>query len=122
MVDERVDFVFGGAAAVAAAAVVAVVVFLFERWSNLYYNQPVSHKNLKAEKKSLPEVDSTGAAVPMAVPQFIDPIDTALKGIVGTPPFLPPISNRPKLPFDFKFEGVEVEADEDDDEEENFAL
>ena len=88
----------------------------------------VSHPKSQIEKEKLPEVGSTGAVVVIVgvvvlVPQFIDPIDTALKGIVGTPPLLLLISNRPKLPFDFKFVVVVlVEADDDEEEEANFVL
>jgi hypothetical protein len=114
MVDEPVDFVFDAA---------AVVVFLFE---NLYKISIRSVIQI-SKRKRIPEVDSTGAVgvvvvVVVVVPQFIDPIDTALKGIVGTPPLLPLVSNRPKLPFDFKFEVVVVEADDDEEEEANFVL
>jgi hypothetical protein len=141
MVDEVVDFVFGGGGG-------AVVVFLFERLRNLY-NQSIrsviQNPNQKKKKKELPEVDSTVAVVLVEKPIYnqsdqsyktktqkkelpkvdstvalvlllIDPIDTGRKGIVGTPPPLLPISDLPKLPFDFKFEVV------DDDEEANFVL
>lgn len=73
-------------------------------------NQSYKSQSEKKKTKKLPELDSTVEEV-----RLIDPIDTALKGIVGTPPLLTLISNPPKLRLDFKFE---VE----DDEEANFVL
>ena len=47
MVDELVDFVFGGGGGSDGGA----VVFLFEMLRNLYILNQVSHTNLKGEKK-----------------------------------------------------------------------